>query len=113
MAVATKEHKHREKIQKASVRTQLSVDFPRQGETIASDAYTFRISAPGDVQKVEVAIDQAEWRPCRQSAGYWWSDWSGYENGEHEITARLVTAEGRAISAEPHEFFVRLEKVPV
>jgi hypothetical protein len=95
---------------KKSVRTQLSVDFPRQGETITGTEYTFRISAPGDVRKVEAAVDQEEWRLCRQAAGYWWCDWSGYENGEHEVTARLVTAEGRAFSAEPHEFLVMLEK---
>ena len=93
-----------------NARTQLSVDYPRQGEVIAGACYAFRISAPQDVQKVEVAVDQGDWRPCRQAEGYWWSDWSGYEDGEHEITARLVSNEGRAVSSEPHEFFVRLEK---
>jgi hypothetical protein len=89
---------------------QLTVDYPRQGEKITGVSYTFRISAPANVQKVEVAIDQADWQPCRVSEGYWWSDWSGYENGEHEITARIVTAEGKSVVAEPHEFFVQLEK---
>ena len=112
MAMATKEIRHRVKKAQASVRTQLSVEYPRQGETIASADYTFRINAPEDVQRVEVAINQGDWRPCRQSAGFWWCDWSGYENGEHEITARLVTAEGRVVSAEPHEFFVQLQKQP-
>jgi hypothetical protein len=107
IAIATKE-----KNLKPSVRTQLSVDYPRQGEKIPGSCYTFRINAPEDVQNVEVAVDQGDWRPCRQSAGYWWCDWSGYENGEHEITARLVTAEGRPVSSEPHEFFVQLEKQP-
>ncbi|MBI4060451.1 MAG: hypothetical protein HY403_03390 [Elusimicrobia bacterium] len=105
MAIATKE-----KREKPSIRTQLSVDFPRQYEKISGSDYTFRISAPEDVQKVEAAIDQGDWRPCRQGAGYWWCDWSGYENGEHEITARLVAADGRVVSAEPHEFFVQLAK---
>lgn len=94
------------------VHTQLSVDFPQQDEKITSAYYTFRISAPDDVQKIEVAIDQDDWQPCRQAAGYWWHDWSGYEDGEHEITARIVTAEGKAINSEPHEFFVRIEKRP-
>jgi hypothetical protein len=111
MAIATKDLKQKGKKIKQSMRTQLSVEYPRQGETITSASYTFRINAPEDVEKVEVAIDQAEWRPCRNSAGFWWCDWSGYENGEHEIIARLVTAEGRAVSAEPHEFFVKLEKL--
>lgn len=107
MAIATKDKNH-----KHAVRTQLSVDFPRQYEKITSANYTFRVSAPDDVQKVEVSIDQKDWRLCRKSAGYYWADWSGYENGEHEITARLVTATGRVVSAEPHEFFVQLGKSP-
>ncbi len=107
MAIATKERKH-----KHPARTQLSVDFPRQDEKISSAEYTFRISAPEDVQKVEVSIDQTDWRPCRKAAGFYWCDWSGYENGEHEITARLVTSTGRIVSAEPHEFFVQLVKSP-
>jgi hypothetical protein len=110
MATATKEKNNKSQVK--IVRTQLSVDFPRQGERINSANYTFRISAPGDV-KVEVAVDQGDWKPCRQAAGYWWYDWSGYENGEHEITARLVSNTGRAVNAEPHEFFVQLEKRPV
>ncbi|MEK7232481.1 MAG: hypothetical protein AAB268_01590 [Elusimicrobiota bacterium] len=104
MATAVKE-----KNQKQSVRTQLSVDFPRQGEKISGDSYTFRISAPEDVQKVEAAVDRGAWRECRRSAGYWWYDWSGFENGGHEITARLVTADGRAVSAQTREFFVQLD----
>lgn len=100
------------KKQKPSARTQLSVDFPRQGEKISSADYTFRISAPGDVQKIEVCVDQGGWQPCRNSAGYWWYDWSDYEEGEHEITARLATADGKTASGEPHEFFVQLEKQP-
>ncbi|MFI5345986.1 MAG: hypothetical protein ACHQ51_06395 [Elusimicrobiota bacterium] len=106
MATATKNHKH----SVTPVRTQLSVDYPRQNEKITGATYTFRISAPLDVQKVEVAIDQAGWRACRQSAGFWWCDWSGYENGEHEIVARLVNGNGRTVSSEPHEFFVAIDK---
>ena len=107
MAIAAKE-----KFKKLAVGAQLSVDYPRQGETIDGVSYTFRISAPANVQKVEVAVDQGAWQPCRQSAGYWWFDWSGYDSGEHEITSRLVTAGGKPIIAEPHEFFVSLEKRP-
>lgn len=105
MTCTNKEHKHNQ-----SACSQLSVDYPRQGEKITGVSYTIRISAPKDVQKVDIAIDQADWQPCRLSGGYWWSDWSGYENGEHEITARIVTAEGKAVNSEPHEFFVQLEK---
>jgi hypothetical protein len=107
MSIATKDQ-----IEKPSIRTQLSVDYPRQGEKISGESYTFRVTAPEDVQTVEVAVDQGDWRPCRQSAGNWWCDWSGYEDGEHEIAARIVTAEGREVSSEPHEFLVQLEKQP-
>ena len=104
MATATKTHKH----SAVSTRVPLSLDYPRQDETITGRHYAIRVGAPLDAQKVEVAIDQGDWQACRQSAGYWWFDWTGYENGEHEITARLVTGTGRNVSAEPHEVFVVL-----
>jgi hypothetical protein len=86
----------------------LSVDFPLQNDKITSAGYTIRVSAPPGIKTVEVTIDQGDWQTCRQSAGYWWFDWSGYENGEHEVTARLVTPEGRSVSSESREFFVHL-----
>lgn len=113
MAFLTKEKRHKEKKLKSIVEvvgTQLSIDYPRQGETITGAGYTFRVSAPLDSRVVEVAIDQGPWKPCREASGFWWFDWSGYESGEHQLVARLVTAEGRPISTEPHEFLVRLEK---
>lgn len=111
--MATLAHPKNHKTHKKAHLTQLSVDFPRQNEVIASSEYTFRISAPADVQKVEVTIDHGPWHHCRQAAGFWWCDWSGYDDGEHEVTARLVTGDGRTVSAEPHEFFVRLEPKPL
>lgn len=96
-----------EKTSRPSARTQLSVDFPRQYQTIVGSEYTFRISAPENARSVEIAVDQGDWRPCRPAVGYWWFDWTGYDDGEHEAVARLVTAEGCTISAEPHEFVVR------
>lgn len=35
-------------------------------------------------------------------------DWSGYENGEHEIIARITAGDGKVVSCEPHEFFVQI-----
>lgn len=115
MAILAKEKRHKEKKMKAIgevVGTQLSIDYPRQGETITGEGYTFRISAPLDSRVVEVAVDQSDWRPCRQASGFWWFDWAGYESGEHQLVARLVTAEGRPISTEPHEFLVALARQP-
>lgn len=84
----------------------LSVDYPRQGETIARPRYTLRVSAPEHATNVEVALDQGPWLPCRRAEGYWWYDWSDYDSGEHEIVTRMETPEGLRISAEQHEFFV-------
>lgn len=88
-------------------RTMLAVDYPRQGESIEVPFYSIRLSAPEDAAAMEIAIDQGDWRACRKAAGYWWYDWSGYESGEHEIVARL-RIDGRIVTCEPHEFFVRL-----
>lgn len=107
MVCTNKEHKNTQ-----CACPQLSVDYPRQGEKITGVSYAFRVSAPANVQKVDVAIDQAAWRSCRHSGGYWWFDWSGYDNGEHEVIARLTTCEGKEYSSKPHEFFVQLEKQP-
>ena len=100
----------KEKIRNHLVRARLNVDFPRQSETVGSVDYTIRVDAPEDAQKVEVAVDQGEWRPCRRSSGYWWHDWSGYEDGEHEVVARLVCAHGKTVLSEAHEFVVAREK---
>lgn len=95
--------------ERPSARTMLAVDFPRQGERITTPQYTLRLSAPEDVAGMDISIDQGDWQPCRKSVGYWWYDWSGYENGEHEIVARVQTGNGKDISCEPHEFFVQLD----
>ena len=96
---------------KPAVRLKLAVDFPAQNEKIISDEYTFRVDAPLDCAAVEIAVDQGPWRPCRSASGYWWHDWFGYDDGEHEIAARLTTAEGTTVTSEPHEFFVERLKV--
>lgn len=85
---------------------QFSVDYPPQGATISSPQYAVRVSAPEDARGVEVSVDQGAWRPCRKAAGHWWYDWSGYDDGEYEIIARLETADGRRMLCEPHEFHV-------
>lgn len=95
-------------IQKEASTTQLSVDFPEQGEKITSPRYALRLSVPEGVKRVDVAIDQGDWKPCRNTGGHWWYDWSGYESGEHEVVSRIETEEGLRISSEPREFFVRL-----
>jgi hypothetical protein len=102
MAVALKE-----KPQKTSVAVKLAIDYPQQDETITSDRYTIRVDAPEAARTVEVSVDQGDWQACRRASGYWWYDWSGYDDGEHVAVARLICGEGRKAKAEPREFFVR------
>lgn len=97
----------KEKTRKHSGRTTVSVDFPTQNEVITGADYTVRVSAPEE-GRVEVAFDQGDWRPCRRSAAFWWCDWSGYGDGEHEVVLRFVAADGRTTLAEPREFFTAL-----
>lgn len=95
--------------EKSSARTLLAVDFPRQGETVTGAKYSMRLSAPDSATRVDISIDQGEWRPCRRASGYWWFDWSDYQDGEHEIVAR-AQVDGKQVSCEPHVFFVRLAR---
>ena len=94
---------------KRQILTRFSVDRPQQGEKVTSGRYAIRVSAPERSKAVEVCIDQGPWQACRHSAGYWWRDWSGYADGEHEICARIKTHDGQLISSEGHEFFVDRE----
>lgn len=77
----------------------LTIDFPQEGEVITSSHYTIRISAT-EASDVEVSINEGPWQACRESAGYWWFDWSSYESGPHEIMARGVDREGDLIEAD-------------
>lgn len=89
------------------VRPQIGIDYPQQDEVISSPQYSIRISAPKNATAVELAIDQDVWQPCRESVGFWWFDWAGYEPGEHELIARYKGPDGKWRRAvEPREFFV-------
>ena len=86
------------------------VDFPYQDEGIVSPQYTLRISAPENAESVDVSIDQGPWLSCRKAEGFWWYDWSGYENGEHEVIARTPGRNGRWLMSTPNEFMVKLPR---
>ena len=83
------------------------IEYPQQDETIASPQYAFRIGAPAGAERVDVSIDQGPWLACRDAAGFWWYDWSGYENGEHELIARTPGKNGRWLMSTPNEFMVK------
>src|SRR4051812_276213 len=70
------------------------VDSPQPGERVVSPQYTIRLSvrSGGDA---EVSIDEEAWLPCRQAAGFWWHDWSGYGRGPHKVCARVTLPDGR------------------
>lgn len=89
----------------------LAVEFPRPNEKITSSDYTVRVFAPATAQKVGISIDQGPWKSCRSAVGYWWYDWSGIDNGEHQIVVSMTTPEGSRILSEPHEFEVALNLV--
>ena len=79
------------------------IDYPQEGEIVTSFAYTIRIGAmPTD--RVEISIDDKEWKPCRPNVGYWWYDWSGYNAGPHVLRARIPGAGGQAVRSKPRRF---------
>jgi len=84
-----------------------AVDFPGQDETIVSPQYTVRVSAPEAADRIDVSIDQGSWLACRKAEGYWWYDWSGYDDGEHELIARTPGKNGRWLMSTPNEFMVK------
>lgn len=77
-----------------------TIDYPTESETLPREGYTIRVAAPG-ARMVRVAINQGEWRDCRPSVGYWWYDWSGYADGEHEIVACADFDDGRELVSAP------------
>jgi hypothetical protein len=67
----------------------ISIDFPREGETIKTTTYGIRVSASAGY-KPEIAIDGYDWKPCRPAVGFWWFDWANYPMGPHTIEARML-----------------------
>lgn len=83
---------------------QVSIDYPQENEKIVSSNYTFRVSAPLDAERVELSLDNGEWRPLRQAAGFWWYDCAGIAAGPHDAALRIIQAGGRALSLQPRRF---------
>lgn len=84
--------------------TRPAIDYPVAGETIVSSHYAFRLSAPESVPSVDVSIDQGPWLACRKAEGFWWYDWTGFGDGEHELIARAPGKNGRFSMSSPVEF---------
>jgi len=90
------------------VAAEIAVDYPQARELVTSSDYTFRIAARA-ASRVEVAIDDCTWQPCRQTNGYWWYDWSGYASGKHQVTARIQPQnDGQKSTSQTCRFRVEL-----
>lgn len=86
----------------------VALDHPAKGERVTAPCYTLRVGAIGDVERVEVAVDEGPWQSCRQAVGYWWYDWADYKGGWHRVVARACAADGRTIESETRKFRVAL-----
>jgi hypothetical protein len=82
------------------------IEYPGKGETIVSPTYTIRVDAPASAEALDVSIDQGPWRPCRKDVGYWWYDWAGYADGEHDIITRIRGRNGRWRMSSPRQVAV-------
>jgi hypothetical protein len=87
-------------------------DRPRENETITSREYSFRIGVSerirDEIVRVEIVFDPRTTRTCREVAGSYLYDWSGYRPGEHKVTAVITTRDERKIGVGPRRFFVEL-----
>lgn len=88
-----------------------TVDYPQKEELVTSPVYAIRITVPAEAEKVEVSLDRSPWQACRQSAGYWWYDWSGYVSGEHEAAVRVHPSQGKSYTLPKRRFEVRLDRL--
>ena len=84
----------------------ITIDYPLEGEIITSSCYALRITTKSS-SGVEVSIDGKEWLPCRESVGFWWFDWSGYNAGPHNVVARILLPSGkRGSKSSPRQLTV-------
>ena len=82
------------------------VEYPREGEIIMHPTYAFQIGALPAARGVEVSIDNGDWRPCRESFGLWWYDWTDYAKGEHTLAARSRLEDGISAASTLRHFTV-------
>jgi hypothetical protein len=93
------------KVKQTKAKRYVRVDHPLEGEIIASQTYSFRISA-SPTERVEVSIDDRDWLPCRLSVGYWWYDWSDFGAGHHSLLARIPSEGKRHLTSKARQFAV-------
>lgn len=81
----------------------VQVKYPRAGETVFRPSYSVQIETSPDPVRVELRINDADWRPCREALGLWWFDWSGFEPGAHRLVARVMTQDGDVLESIERE----------
>jgi hypothetical protein len=84
----------------------ITVEYPKENESINSKHYAFKISARIPVVKVEVSLDGSELKACRQAAGHWWFDWTGYSSKGYALTARARSKDGAEHMSSVRRFVV-------
>ena len=84
----------------------LYIDYPAKDSVIDSSHYAIRLSAPEGVVFVEISIDRGPWQTCRSTCGFWWHDWTGFEPGEHTVSARAVGPDGEPCNSLLRRFTV-------
>ena len=70
------------------------IDFPKEGQKIATGHYAVRITAPSGLD-VEINTGGTEWWGCRESVGFFWFDWWPAKPGRTVLTVRLKSGKGR------------------
>jgi len=72
------------------------IDFPIESEIICANHYALRIGASKHGY-AEVSLNNGEWLPTRENAGFWWFDLFNIGTGKHTIAARLCDNSGTVI----------------
>ncbi len=86
-----------------AAKADITIDCPVEGEIITGRTYTFRLSAIHP-RSVEVSFDGKDWKSCRESVGYWWYDWSGFQAGPYSMAARMTDKNGKVSKAQVRRF---------
>ncbi|HXT01866.1 MAG TPA: hypothetical protein VN915_14420 [Elusimicrobiota bacterium] len=82
----------------------VSIDYPREGESVRSGHYAIRLTASG-ATSAQIRFDGGEWADCREAVGHFWLDWSPAV-GSPKIEARARSGKGRWAAAPAREVSV-------
>jgi hypothetical protein len=85
-----------------------TVDFPIQLERICHPSYAVRVGVPSTMRRVEIAVNQDAWKPCREAIGYWWYDWDDMTPGEHELVVRAQEEGGDWLLSETRQCVIHM-----